>query len=478
MIWRQWNRDDPVTAFDLFIVGSGPAGQKAAIQAAKGGLRVAVCEQLRQVGGACVQFGTIPSKALRERAMSQAQALRRLAGMDIALPAGTGGVQGLIGEMTDVLSTHDQYMRTQLQRNGVAIIHGRASFAGATELDVRFVDGRSERFSAASVLIASGSKPRHPAGIPVDHEAIYDSDSILSLAYLPESMVVLGGGVIACEYASIFSLLGVRVTLVDRYPRPLGFLDADLTGRFLEAFEAGGGTFIGEVEVTGCAVDALGIVETRLADGRTLHSDKLLCAQGRMAQVDGLKIDRAGLTLNARGLIEVDAAGRTAVPNLFAAGDVIGPPSLASASMEQGRRVACAVLGIDPGRQGDWIPTGIYAVPELACVGLTEAAARAQDPDCVTGVARFDEIARGHIADQTGGLLKLVVGRDRKVLGVHIVGAQATELIHIGQMGLIHGASVDTFIENCFNFPTYGESYRVAALQVAGVLDGRRRSAA
>ncbi|MCB1686660.1 MAG: FAD-dependent oxidoreductase, partial [Pseudomonadales bacterium] len=312
----------------------------------------------------------------------------------------------------------------------------------------------------------------------VDHEAIYDSDSILSLAYLPESLVVLGGGVIACEYASIFSLLGVKVTLVDRFPRPLGFLDADLTSRFLEAFEAGGGEFVGEVEVTGCGVDALGAVETQLADGRTLRSDKLLCAQGRIAQVQGLGIENAGLSLDARGLIEVDASGRTAVPSIYAAGDVIGPPSLASASMEQGRRVACAVLGIDPGRQGDWIPTGIYAVPELACVGLTEAAARAQDPDCVTGIAHFDEIARGHIAEQTRGLLKLVVGRDRKILGIHIVGAQATELIHIGQMGLIHGASVDTYIENCFNFPTYGESYRVAALQVAGALDAGRRTAA
>ncbi|MEZ5550159.1 MAG: Si-specific NAD(P)(+) transhydrogenase [Pseudomonadales bacterium] len=467
-----------MTAFDLFIVGSGPAGQKAAIQAAKGGLRVAVCEQLRQVGGACVQFGTIPSKALRERAMSQAQALRRLAGMDIVLPAGSGGVQGLIGEMTDVLSTHDQYMRTQLKRNGVAIVHGRAGFTSPTELNVRFVDGHSESFRAANVLIASGSKPRHPAQIAVDHEAIYDSDSILSLAYLPESLVVLGGGVIACEYASIFSLLGVKVTLVDRFPRPLGFLDADLTSRFLEAFEAGGGEFVGEVEVTGCGVDALGAVETQLADGRTLRSDKLLCAQGRIAQVQGLGIENAGLSLDARGLIEVDASGRTAVPSIYAAGDVIGPPSLASASMEQGRRVACAVLGIDPGRQGDWIPTGIYAVPELACVGLTETAARAQDPDCVTGIAHFDEIARGHIAEQTRGLLKLVVGRDRKILGIHIVGAQATELIHIGQMGLIHGASVDTYIENCFNFPTYGESYRVAALQVAGALDAGRRTAA
>ena len=475
-----------MTGFDLIVIGSGPAGQKAAVQAAKGGLRVAVCEQLREIGGACVQFGTIPSKALRERAVAQSSALRRLAGMDIELPPGRGGVQGLIGEMTHVVHAHDQYMRAQLARNGVQIIHGRASFtqsarpiaAGLHALEIRFVDGRTEQFTATHVLIASGSKPRHPEQIPVDHEFIYDSDSILSLAYLPENLVVLGGGVIACEYASIFALLGVKVTLVDRYPRPLGFLDEVLTGHFLAAFESGGGTFIGEVDVEKCEVDALGSVATHLADGRILMSDKLLCAQGRIAQVDGLKIDNAGLALNQRGLIDVNGAGATIVRGIHAAGDVIGPPSLASASMEQGRRVACEILGVDAGRQGDWIPTGIYAVPELASVGLTESAARAQYPDCVTGIARFHEIARGHISEAQQGLLKLVVAPDRRVLGIHIAGAQATELVHIGQMGLIQEASVDVYIENCFNFPTFGESYRVAALQAAAALEQAQRSAA
>jgi NAD(P) transhydrogenase len=456
--------------YDIFVIGSGPAGQKAAVQAAKAGRTVAVCEQLKEVGGACVHHGTIPSKALRERAVDQAKAIARLQSMNIVDRGANLGVAALIGEMGEVVKAHDAYMTEQLQRNDIDVIHGRASFVDDKRVDVRHVNGKVDSFSADYFVIASGSKPRLLDHVPVDHEFIYDSDSVLSLAYLPQSMVVLGGGVIACEYASIFALLGVKVTLIDRYPMPLGFLDSDLTERFLASFERHGGTFIGNADVAAVKFDGISRVETHFSEGTVVKSDKVLCALGRVSQLEGLKVENAGVSVSDQQLVEVDEAGQTSVPHIYAVGDVVGPPSLASASMEQGRRAACAILGLDAGRQSEWIPTGIYAVPEMASVGLTETAAREVYGDVVVGFADFKEIARGLIANASDGLLKLVVSPDRVVRGIHIVGAQATDLIHIGQMGLIQNASVDVYVENVFNFPTYAESYRVAALQAAAKL--------
>jgi NAD(P) transhydrogenase len=462
-----------MTAYDLFVIGSGPAGQKAAIQAAKVGKRVAVCEQLREIGGACVHHGTIPSKALRERAVEHGRINAKLRELRLGeLDRGTS-VAELIGEVSEVVRAHDQYMQSQLERNEVDIIHGRASFRSPNEIDVLTTTGRSQHFRAGHVLIATGSKPRHPDNVAIDHEHLYDSDSILTLAYLPQSMVVLGGGVIACEYASIFAMLGVKVTLVDRYPQPLGFLDKDLVAGFVTSFERRGGIFLGEVDVVECRFDGISQVETELADGTVLKSDKLLCAQGRIAQLDGLKIENAGLAVNDRQLIEVDENGRTAVAHIYAAGDVVGPPSLASASMEQGRHAACHMLGIDVGDLGRWLPSGIYSIPELASVGMTEAQAReAYGDDVVVGMADFREIARGHIANAQDGMLKIVASGDGIVRGVHVIGNQATDLVHIGQMGLLQDADVHTYIENIFNFPTYAESYRVAAINAATQLAG------
>lgn len=460
-------------SYDLIVIGAGPAGQKAAVQAAKGGLRVAVCEQQRYVGGSCVQFGTIPSKALRERALRrcwQADGLRR-ATLDDRV-----SVADLIGEVDQVLRAHHAYMSAQLERNGIDLWHGRAHFESPNRVRVRGVDGASRLLEAAALVIAAGSKPRHVEGVPVDHEHVYDSDSILSLPYLPRSLTVLGGGVIACEYASVFALLGVDVTIVDRAARPLGFLDVDLSDRFLEGFSALGGTFRGEADVENVAFDGVCAVETRLRSGAVLAADKVLCAFGRVADLDGLAIHHAGLCTNARGLLDVDAHGRTAVPHIYAAGDVIGPPALASAAMEQGRRASCHLLGREPGSGSRFIPSGIYAVPELASVGLTETEARQRSADVETGVARFAEIARGQIAGTQDGFLKLVVAADGRLLGVHVAGDGATELVHMGQMALIHDARVDVFVDNVFNFPTYGESYRVAALDALRRLGGRRQA--
>ena len=357
-------------------------------------------------------------------------------------------------------------MTAQLQRNGIQVVHGRAAFVSDHVIEVQYVNGQSEQFEAQDFVIATGSKPRLIDHMAVDHEHIYDSDSILSLGYLPRSMMVFGGGVIACEYASIFALLGVDVTLVDRYPQPLGFLDQDLVAHFVGAFEAMGGRFLGETEVTDVRFDGVSAVVATLADGQELLADKALCALGRVSQVGRLTIDKAGLSVNERELIDVDADGRTSVRHIFAAGDVVGPPSLASASMEQGRRAACALLDMPSGEQGEFLPSGIYSVPELASVGLTEAQTRERFGDALVGRAHYREIARGLIADSTDGMLKLVAAPDGTLTGMHIVGAQATDLIHIGQMALIHADNASVFVENIFNFPTYSESYRVAALDL------------
>ena len=463
--------------FDVLVIGSGPAGQKAAVQAAKAGRRVAVVEQAKEIGGACVHFGTIPSKALRERAVERRRLADKLTQLGLPSAAPVANVAGLIGEMTAVIHAHDRYTTDQLARNHIEILRGRASFLDAHRVRVLHGDGATEIVGARNFVIATGSKPRSPNNIPIDHESIFDSDSILSLGYLPESLVVLGGGVIASEYASVFAVLGVKVTMIDRYPRPLGFLETELVDEFLAAFSRAGGRFLGQAEVDRAAFDGIAQVVTKLTDGREVRGEKLLCALGRVSQLEGLDLDRTGVRVNERELIAVDEFGQTNVPHIFAAGDVIGPPSLASTSMEQGRRAACRMLGIDPGRQGEWVPTGIYAVPELASVGLTSAQTEERFGGSLIGCARFDEIARGHISQTADGMLKMIASPDGVVRGVHVVGENATEMIHIGQMGLIHGATIDTYVENVFNFPTYAESYRVAALQAAGRRDRRPAAA-
>ena len=454
--------------FDIVVIGSGPAGQKAAVQGAKSGKRVAMIESDKVVGGHCVHRGTIPSKTLRQNAIRISGLRHHAQLMSFSLREDVA-MASLIENMHSVIKSHDSYINRQLERNHIEHIHGRARFIDPHRLAVRSPGGGARELSAEYVVLATGSYPRKAPQVPVDHEHIYDSDSILSLVYLPKTLTVLGGGVIASEYASIFQALDVQVTMIDRYPRPLGFLDSDLTDKFVESFEARGGRFLGETEVESVSWNGLDSVVTTLSNGEQIHTEKLLSAAGRIANVKGLDIEAAGLTLSERGVIDVDAACRTAVPNIFAAGDVIGPPSLASASMEQGRRASCSALGIDLGEMSQTMPMGIYGIPEMSSVGLTEEQARAVHGDVLVGHAPFEEIARGQISGITDGMLKLVAdGTGNELLGVHIVGEGATELIHIGQMGLIYGATIDSFVENIFNFPTLAETYRVAALKIVG----------
>mgnify|MGYP000283018482 CR=1 FL=1 len=454
--------------YDVAVIGSGPAGQKAAVQAAKAGKKVVLIERDRFLGGACVHRGTIPSKTLRENAL-RINFMRRNAELaHYKLPEEVE-MSVLINRLDQVLKAHDSYMGRQISRNGIEVITGRASFASAHELEITKMRGQSQRISAHYFVIATGSFPRNPDNVPVDHENIFDSDSILSLVYLPKSLTVLGSGVIASEYASIFAALGVKVTMIDKYPRPLGFLDADLSDTFVSGFTTNGGQFWGNTNTTKIYWDGVSHVVTECADGRIVKSEKLLAAAGRIANVTDLRIENAGLELSKQGLIPVDDQLCTAVPNIYAAGDVIGPPSLASASMEQGRRASCNAFSIDLGAMNQIIPSGIYAIPELSSVGLSEQQARDKYGDILIGRANFEEVARGQINDIYNGMLKIVCDGDgKKVLGVMIVGEGATELVHIGQMALMNNADVDIFVESIFNFPTLAEAYRVAALAVIG----------
>ena len=454
-------------SYDVVVIGSGPSGQKAAIQGAKLGQRVLVIEQDVRVGGACVHYGTIPSKTLRESA-SELSRLRRSADLlATELRPGTE-VASLMTRLDQVVGAHVGYIGRQMDRNGVELLHGRARFVDARTLAVSRFRGGEVRFSADVIVIATGSRPRNPPEIAIDHENILDSDSILSMLYLPASLTVLGGGVIASEYASIFAALGVKVTMIDKADRPLKFMDAELTAKFVEAFGHAGGTYLGEQTIAGARFDGVTQVVTTLASGAVVTSDKMLVALGRAANLDGLDLAAAGLAATPRGLLQVDEHCRTAAPGIYAVGDVIGPPSLAATAMEQGRRAVCHALGLPPGQTSDLIPIGIYTIPEMASIGLGEDEATRRFGGCVAGRARFDEVARGQISGITDGLLKLIADPSgHKVLGVHIVGEGATELVHVGQMAMLGALPVDGFVENIFNFPTLAEAYRVAALDIA-----------
>jgi NAD(P) transhydrogenase len=453
--------------FDLVVIGSGPAGQKAAICGAKARQKVLIVEAEGRVGGACVHRGTIPSKTLRETAVAFGAFQRRTGGvMEVAFPQDMQ-VASLMTRLSEVVLAHEGYMAEQLRRNGVAHWHGRAGFISANEVEVRGIDGKVRRAAARFVVVAVGSKPRSPEDINVDHENILDSDSILSMTYLPQSLTVLGAGVIASEYASIFAALGVKVTMIDGGKRPVGFMDSELTDRFLHAFGKVGGRFIGEQKPRSCVFDGVNQVVTTLTSGEVVTSEKVLFALGRVACLDGLNIGAAGLTATGRGILAVNENYQTAVPNIYAVGDVIGPPSLASSSMDQGRRAVSHALGLNLTTPPSMIPLGVYSIPEMSSVGLSEAEAQKQLGGAMVGRARFDEVARGQIAGIEDGVLKLVADpAGRKLLGIQIVGEGACELVATGQMALLAGLDVDVFVDNIFNFPTLAEAYRVAAMDI------------
>lgn len=415
------------THYDIMVIGSGPAGQKAAIQGAKAGKRVAVIEREPGVGGGCVYRGTIPSKTLRESALQLERTKQSSTTLDVRVPPNIP-VASLMRRVDDVVKAHGLYMENQLKRNGISFFHGRAKFCSPTLIEMLSIDGITQLITADTIVIATGSRPRAPAGIPIDHENILDSDSILSMIYLPRSLTVLGGGVVASEYASIFSALGVHVTLVDRAERPLQFLDEELVRMFVQSFEQGGGRYCAGQAIKDVRWDGISQVVTTLQNGQVITSDKMLVAVGRQPNLEDLNLGATGLTLTEKGTLAVNEHCQTALPHIYGVGDLLGPPGLASSAMEQGRRAVCHALGLPEGRSSD-IPIGIYTIPEMASIGLDEAAARTRYREVLVGRARFDEIARGQISGICNGLLKLVADPTGEyLLGVQIVGEGATEV--------------------------------------------------
>ena len=459
----------PPNAYDIVVVGSGPAGQKAAIQGAKAGKKVVLIEQEQGIGGNCVYRGTIPSKTLRETAL-QFERLKRSSEVFEGRLRLDVPMSVLLHRLDEVVKAHECYMADQLTRNSVTYRHGRARFLSPHEVELETIDGACQALRADTIVLATGSRPRSIPEIPVDHEHVLDSDSILSMIYLPRSLTVLGGGVIACEYASTFALLGVEVTLIDRAQRPLSFMDAEIVEVFQRSIERRGGRFYVGQTVKEVVWDGVSSVVARLANGMAVKSEKMLVALGRQPNIEELNLEAAGLTLDEKGRIPVNEYGQTPVPHIFAAGDMLGrPPALASQAMEDGRRAVSHALGLPVGDSLNQVPIGIYTIPEIASIGLDEEQAAARYRGPLVGRARFTEIAKGQITGSCDGLLKLIADPSgERLLGVQIVGEHATELIHLGQMALQDGATIDRFIDSIFSFPTFAEGYRVAALDILG----------
>ncbi|MFQ5469829.1 MAG: Si-specific NAD(P)(+) transhydrogenase [Gammaproteobacteria bacterium] len=451
--------------YDLLVIGSGPAGQRAAVQAAKLRKKVAIVERRSVVGGTSVHTGTIPSKTLR-------QAVLYLTGWDQRGLYGRGyrlkeklDIDDLMKRL-DLTLTHEiEVMDHQLARNGVDVIEGAASFIDPNTLKVESFNGDSNQVGAERIIIATGTRPVILPDIPFDDEKILDSDGILNLKALPKTVTIVGAGVIGVEYASIFCTMDVKVTLIDGRTTLLDFLDREIVDEFLHHLRDSGTTLrLGET-VNSVEKDRKNHVVTHLESGKRICSDIALFAAGRIGCTYGLNLSNAGLETDDRRRISVNERYQTKVPHIYAAGDVIGFPSLASTSSEQGRLAACYALGHPATSQPDNFPFGVYAVPEMSMVGMTEQELTERKIPYETGVARLRETARGQIMGLDSGLLKMIFSlEDHRLLGVHILGEGATELIHIGQAVFVMGGKLDYFIENVFNYPTLAEAYKVAAL--------------
>jgi len=454
----------PVYDYDLLVIGSGPGGQKAAIAAAKLDRRVAVVERPNMLGGVCVNTGTIPSKTLRE-------AILYLTGLDQREIYGQSyrlkddiTVADLTARTSHVVSRESDVVRNQLARNRVTIIPGTASFVGPHDVEIDDGGGRTRKATADKIVIATGTKPARPASVAFDDKTIIDSDGIIHLERVPRSMVVAGAGVIGIEYVSMFAALGTKVTVVEKRDRMLEFCDEEV----VEALKY----HLRDLAVTFRFGETVASVEshpdgaiTVLRSGKKIPADTVLYSAGRQGVTDGLNLPAAGLSADDRGRIEVDEFYRTKVEHIYAVGDVIGFPALAATSMEQGRLAANHAFGEIVGTNEIEQPIGIYSIPEISFVGKTEAQLTEACVPFEVGVSRYRELARGQIVGDSYGVLKLLVSPEtRKLLGVHVFGTHATELIHIGQAVMGCGGTVDYLVDAVFNYPTLSETYKVAAL--------------
>jgi NAD(P) transhydrogenase len=449
--------------FDLIVIGSGPAGQRAAIQAAKSGKHVVVVEQREIVGGACINTGTIPSKTMRE-------AVLHLSGFQYQ------GIYGVNYRVKDRISMADlnfrvsQVIRTevdvtqaQLSRNGVAVITARASFLDSTHVRIENSRGQAD-LEAPLILIATGTKPAISPLVPINGRNIINSDQLLTMTDIPKTFIVVGGGVIGVEYACMFAILGSRVILVEKRPRLLEFADNEIVEALSYHLRDHRVTMRLNEEVASVEETAEGGVAANLKSNKRILGDALLYAVGRQGNVDELNLPAAGLEADDRGRIAVDGDLRTKVPNIFAAGDVIGFPSLASVSMEQGRIAAANAFGVKVHSNPATYPYGIYTIPEISFTGKTEEKLTDEDVPYEVGVAYYRETARGQIRGDTTGRLKLIFHREtREILGVHIIGEGASELLHIGQAVMTLKGTIDYFVDTVFNYPTLAECYKQAA---------------
>jgi NAD(P) transhydrogenase len=465
------DRDDD--RFDLVVIGSGPAGEKGAVQAAYYGRRVAVVERRPQPGGASIAVAGMPVKTLRDTAAYLTGWSRRdVYGIGISL-APECVMNRLRTRMDEVMETMAGSVGQNLERHGVVLIHGDARLGPDRTVIVNDAEDGERTLHARVVLLATGSRPYHPPDVPFEDPDVHDSDTILSLERLPDRILIIGGGAVGSEYASIFAALGAQVTLVDRAARLLPFVDREISDALAENLVRSGVRLIFGAQVESVGRDRDGLIVR--VDGEELHPDVVLHAAGRSANVEGLGLADAGVRADSRGRIQVAESFRTTAEGIYAAGDVIGPPGLASVSMEQARVAMCRAFGIPFKKSIDpLVPTSIYTLPEVAIVGLTEEAARGAGEDVQTGRALFAANSRARIAGTTEGLVKLVFRTsDSRLLGVHIFGEEASELIHIGQAMLRARATVRDFIDATFNVPTRADAYKYAAYDALEHLEAR-----
>jgi NAD(P) transhydrogenase len=458
--------------YELIVIGSGPGGQRAAIQGAKLGKRVALIEKKEVVGGACINTGTIPSKTMREAVMHlSGYQYQNVYGMNYRVKEKIT-MEDLSFRVQHVIRTECDVTQNQVSRNGIDLHYGAASFIDAHRLRIAGSRGTTE-IEGDNIVIAVGTRPASSSTVPINNRTIINSDQIFQLEQVPKTLIVVGGGVIGVEYASMFAALGVRIILIEKRPRLLEFADAEIIEALSYHLRDHRVTLRMGEEVVSVEETADGGVIANLESKKKIAGDALLYSIGRQGNVDGLNLEAAGLTADSRGRITVNDEYRTAQPHIFAVGDVIGFPSLASVSMEQGRMAACHAFNVPAKTDPGAYPYGIYTIPEISFVGKTEEQLTDEDVPYEVGLAYYREIARGQIRGDTTGRLKLIFHREtREILGVHIIGEGASELLHIGQAVMTLKGTVDYFINTVFNFPTLAECYKAAAFNGLNKLAG------
>jgi len=451
--------------FDLVCIGSGPSGQRAAVQAAKLGKKTAVIEKRRLVGGSCLDSGTIPSKTFREAVLAFSHCHDCLHKHGV-MPSGRPNAAQLLSRVKEVIGIEGQVLEDQLFRNDVSMIRGDASFVDPHTLQIVSERG-IKHISSDKIFIAVGTVPTPPPDVPADGQLVINSDGVLGLEQLPKTMAVVGAGVIGIEYASMFGELGIDVTVVDSRNRPLEFLDSEIVDELIHQMRNRNVLFrLNEtVEHLEISTTPPNRAILHLESGKRLVSDLVLYSIGRLGATESLDLKAAGLEADARGRLKVDEQFRTSVPHIFAAGDVIGYPSLAATSSEQGRLAACYAFEVPTDPMVAHFPIGIYSIPEISMVGKPEQELTTNKVPYETGMARYNEIARGGIIGDKSGLFKMIFHRhNHRLLGVHAIGTGATELIHVGQAVMGLGGELDYFMKTVFNYPTLAECYKVAAL--------------